>query len=71
MKTVIFECMECGKKFYSVTAARRAMNGDEGCPGCGGSDIDLPRVKAEPAAALAAMAERNGPSWDRDAARGL
>lgn len=35
-----FICMECGKKFYTVAAAERASFGDNGCPGCGGSDID-------------------------------
>jgi transcription elongation factor Elf1 len=34
-----FACMECGKKYKSVSAARRAsMNG---CSKCGGVDIDL------------------------------
>ena len=36
-----YVCLECGKKFYTVKAAERAMNGDDGCPKCGGSDIDL------------------------------
>lgn len=36
----LFECRECGRKFYSVKAAEKASFGDEGCPGCGGSDID-------------------------------
>jgi Zn finger protein HypA/HybF involved in hydrogenase expression len=35
-----FECQECGKKFYSVAAAERALN-EDGCPKCGGSDIDI------------------------------
>lgn len=35
----LFECMECGKKFYTVAAAERATN--HGCPKCGGSDIDM------------------------------
>lgn len=34
-----FECMECGKKFRTVKAAERAAS--EGCPNCGGVDIDL------------------------------
>jgi hypothetical protein len=38
-----FECQECGKLFYSAAAAERAAFGDEGCPQCGSSDIDLPR----------------------------
>ena len=39
-KQPLFQCLECGKKFYSVGAAERASFGDNGCPGCGGSDID-------------------------------
>jgi DNA-directed RNA polymerase subunit RPC12/RpoP len=35
----VFACMECGRKFRTVGAAQRATN--QGCPGCGGSDIDL------------------------------
>lgn len=34
-----FCCLECGKRFKTVAAARRAAN--NGCPGCGGVDIDL------------------------------
>lgn len=34
-----YKCLECGKKFKTVKAAEKAM--DEGCPKCGGSDIDL------------------------------
>jgi DNA-directed RNA polymerase subunit RPC12/RpoP len=44
-KPIIFECMECGRKFRSVEAARRAT--DHGCPKCGGSDIDMPRITEE------------------------
>ena len=36
----LFWCQECGKAFTSVKAAERAAFGDEGCPKCGGSDID-------------------------------
>lgn len=36
-----FYCQECGHKFRSVKAAERASFGPEGCPECGGSDIDL------------------------------
>lgn len=35
----LFRCQECGRGFRTVTAAERATN--EGCPGCGGSDIDM------------------------------
>ena len=34
-----FQCYECGRKFRTVSAAERAVT--FGCPGCGGSDIDL------------------------------
>jgi len=34
-----FECLECGKKFRSVSAAERAAN--NGCPKCGGVDIEI------------------------------
>lgn len=35
----VFQCMECGKKFKTVKAAEKAQQ--DGCPKCGGSDIDL------------------------------
>ena len=35
----MFRCLECGKKFRTVKAAERASH--NGCPGCGGVDIDL------------------------------
>jgi len=34
-----FKCMECGKKFATVKAAEKASI--NGCPKCGGTDIDL------------------------------
>ncbi len=37
----MFKCNECGKKFKTVKAAERAAFGDNGCPKCGGSDIDI------------------------------
>lgn len=37
-----WECLECGR-LMTRRAAERAVNG-AGCPGCGGSDIDLARV---------------------------
>ena len=36
-----FSCMECGHKFKTIKAAERAAFGPNGCPKCGGSDIDL------------------------------
>jgi predicted RNA-binding Zn-ribbon protein involved in translation (DUF1610 family) len=38
-----WECLECGKKFSTVGAAERASQ--EGCPGCGGVDVDLKAFK--------------------------
>ncbi len=35
-----YVCLECGKRL-TLSQAERAMNGDKGCPKCGGSDIDL------------------------------
>lgn len=32
-------CLECGRKFKTAKAAERASM--KGCPGCGGTDIDL------------------------------
>lgn len=38
-KVPLFQCLECGKKFYSIKATENAAN--NGCPNCGGVDIDL------------------------------
>jgi hypothetical protein len=35
----MFACMECGKKFRTANAAYKASI--NGCPKCGGVDIDL------------------------------
>jgi hypothetical protein len=35
----MFQCQECKRKFRTTKAADRAV--DKGCPGCGGTDIDL------------------------------
>jgi hypothetical protein len=35
----MFKCLECGRKFKTARAAERAAS--NGCPGCGGVDIDL------------------------------
>lgn len=35
----MYACQECGKKFKTTKAAERASN--NGCPKCGGVDIDL------------------------------
>ena len=34
-----FQCMECGKKM-TLRQAEKAMYGVNGCPKCGGADID-------------------------------
>lgn len=39
-RKALFQCMECGRTFYSAKSAERAAFGDSGCPGCGSSDID-------------------------------
>jgi predicted nucleic acid-binding Zn-ribbon protein len=35
----MYACIECGRKFKSEKAAEKAA--DDGCPNCGGVDIDL------------------------------
>jgi DNA-directed RNA polymerase subunit RPC12/RpoP len=35
-----FVCLECGRRM-TARAAERATTGNDGCPGCGGVDIDL------------------------------
>ena len=35
----MFSCQECGRKFKTTKAAERASR--NGCPKCGGVDIDL------------------------------
>lgn len=35
----IFNCVECGKKFNTTAQAEKAQR--DGCPNCGGTDIDL------------------------------
>lgn len=34
-----FQCMECGRAFYSTKTAQRART--RGCPKCKGVDIDI------------------------------
>jgi predicted nucleic acid-binding Zn-ribbon protein len=36
---VLFVCVDCGRAFRTVKAAERAWR--NGCPKCGGVDIDL------------------------------
>jgi len=38
-KAIQARCLECGHRFYSIYSAERAYF--DGCPGCGGSDIDI------------------------------
>lgn len=33
-------CLECGKRM-TLRRAEKAMSDADGCPGCGGADIDL------------------------------
>ena len=39
IRNIKFACMECGRKFRTTAAAERAYS--EGCPKCGGCDIDV------------------------------
>lgn len=39
----MWECLECGRKFRSCHAAEKAAF--EGCPGCGGVDIDVAALR--------------------------
>jgi len=38
-RTPQYECLECGKKFYTTAAAERASY--NGCPKCNGVDIEI------------------------------
>jgi ssDNA-binding Zn-finger/Zn-ribbon topoisomerase 1 len=35
-----WQCQECGKRLM-LKAAEKALSGSDGCPKCGGADIDL------------------------------
>lgn len=39
-KQALFKCQECSHKFYTLKTAEKAIYGTEGCPKCGGTDID-------------------------------
>ena len=39
-----FGCMECGKRFRSTASAERASL--DGCPKCGGVDVDVVEIRA-------------------------
>ena len=39
VRIALWKCLECDRKFYSTQSARKATL--NGCPGCGGVDIDL------------------------------
>ena len=47
--TFAWRCQECGYTFRSVKTAEKASFGDDGCPGCGGSDIDMSLPVGTPA----------------------
>ncbi len=36
-----FYCQDCGHRFRTVKAAQKAAFGDNGCPRCGSSDVDV------------------------------
>ena len=42
----LWECLECGRGFATTKAAEKATR--NGCPGCGGVDIDLATRKKAP-----------------------
>lgn len=44
----MWTCLECGWTFASTKAAERAAFGDDGCPGCGGSDVDFVTSPSRP-----------------------
>jgi DNA-directed RNA polymerase subunit RPC12/RpoP len=44
-KTSGFSCMECGRKFKTLAGAEKAQS--QGCPKCGGCDVDLTPAKGE------------------------
>jgi hypothetical protein len=44
-----FYCQECGYHFKTLKAAEKASFGDDGCPKCGGSDVDIGRIEQSPA----------------------
>lgn len=39
-QSTTFYCQDCGHGFRSLQTAERASFGPEGCPECGGADID-------------------------------
>lgn len=39
-----WQCQECGK-LLTLKQAEKAAFGSDGCPNCGGSDIDLVRIR--------------------------
>ena len=43
-RKALFICLECDRKFYSTRAAQKAAW--NGCPGCGGSDIEASYLQA-------------------------
>ncbi len=51
--------MECGKKFKTVAAAHRAVS--NGCPKCGGTDIDIEMLPVAQTMAAGASATRTTP----------
>ena len=42
-----WQCQECGREM-TQKQAEKAVNGSTGCPGCGGSDIDMKVELAPP-----------------------
>ncbi len=69
-----WHCQECRRRLPSTAAAERAVFGPDGCPGCGGADIDYyatdpaAAAPAAPVAAPAAIDWANGPALPEDGA---
>jgi hypothetical protein len=57
----MFKCMECGKRFRTTKAAERASL--NGCPGCGGVDIDLDVESPQERAVKLCQCGSGLPSW--------
>jgi hypothetical protein len=58
-----WQCQECGR-LMTTKAAERAMFGDDGCPGCGGTDIDLASPKTIPSKKSRSLGESEMPTKD-------
>jgi hypothetical protein len=62
--TSLYACQECGRKFRTARAAGKASR--DGCPGCGGVDIDLDVPARRPGPDVPPYSEADNPSngWE-------